>query len=115
VRVRRLVRALDLVNDARIIADYRSRHAPGAVWPEVVAYIRATGVLDMEIWCVENRLFMILEVTDDYPRDIAEPDRVADWERLMSAFQQPLPGAPRDQKWLPLSRIFSLSGSDQQS
>lgn len=105
---RRLVRALDLIDDARLIGDYRGRHAPGAVWPEVIRHIRATGVLEMEIWLVRNRLFMILAVTDDFPRDVAEYGRVADWERLMSRFQQPLPGAPSDPKWLDMTRIFSL-------
>jgi L-rhamnose mutarotase len=108
---RRLVRALDLIDDARIIADYRSRHAPGAVWPEVIAHIRATGVLEMEIWLVRNRLFMILEVTEDFPREVAEYARVADWERLMSTFQQPLPDAQGGPKWSEMTRIFSLPDS----
>jgi L-rhamnose mutarotase len=112
---RRLVRALDLIDHARLISDYRSRHAPGAVWPEVIRHIRATGVLEMEIWLVKNRLFMILEVTDDFPREVAEHARVADWERLMSKFQQPLPGAPGDPKWIELTRIFSLQDASEVS
>jgi L-rhamnose mutarotase len=48
---RRLVRTLDLVDDAELMMEYRRRHAPGAVWPEVVAHIRSIGVKDMEIWC----------------------------------------------------------------
>jgi L-rhamnose mutarotase len=110
---RRLVRALDLIDDVRIIADYCNRHAPGAVWPEVIAHIRATGVLEMEIWLVGNRLFMIMEVTDDFPRDVAEYSRVADWERLMSTFQRPLPGAQGDPKWIELTRIFSLQDANE--
>jgi L-rhamnose mutarotase len=105
---RRLVRALDLVDDARLIADYRNWHGPGSVWPEVLAHIRATGVLEMEIWNVGNRLFMILEVVEDFPRDVAEPVRVAEWERLMSTFQQPLSGGVPGEKWIGLTRIFSL-------
>ena len=77
---RRVVRALDLIDDEGIITEYRRRHAPGTVWPEVIAHLRATGVLDMEIWSVGSRLFMILAVTEDFPRDIAEPARVADSE-----------------------------------
>jgi L-rhamnose mutarotase len=108
---RRLIRALDLIDDARIIADYRSWHEPGAVWPEVIAHIRATGVLDMELWNVGNRLFMILEVAEDFPRDVREPARVADWERLMSTFQRPLAGASPGKKWLDMTRIFALDQS----
>lgn len=108
---RRLIRALDLVDDARIIADYRSWHEPGAVWPEVIAHIRASGVLDMEVWNVGNRLFMILEVAEDFPHDVGEPARVADWERLMSTFQQPLAVASPGEKWVEMTRIFALDPS----
>jgi L-rhamnose mutarotase len=105
---RRLVRALDLVDDARLIAEYRRWHSPGSVWPEVIAHIRATGVLEMEIWHVGNRLFMLLEVTEDFPRVAGEPARVAEWERLMSTFQCPIHGATPDEKWIEMSRIFTL-------
>jgi L-rhamnose mutarotase len=30
------------------------------------------------------------------------------WERLMWTFQQALPWAAADQKWVPMRRIFSL-------
>jgi len=54
---RRLVRVLDLIDDDGLIVEYRRLHAPGAVWPEVIAHIRDTGVLDMEIWC--TRVFAL--------------------------------------------------------
>jgi L-rhamnose mutarotase len=112
---RRIVRALDLVDDEVIIAEYRRWHAPGAVWPEVAQHIRETGVRSMEIWGVGNRLFMILEVSDDFPRPVPEPDRVRDWERLMSEWQRPLPQASADAKWTELSQVFSLDGSREKS
>jgi L-rhamnose mutarotase len=105
---RRVVRALDLVDDARLIAEYRSWHTPGSVWPEVIAHLHATGVLDMEIWAVSNRLFMLLEVAEDFPRDVPEPQRVAAWEQLMSTFQRTLGGTAPGEKWLDMTRIFSL-------
>ena len=108
----RLARALDLIDDARLIEEYGRRHQPGAVWPEVIQHIRATGVLEMEIWWVSNRLFMILEVADDFPRVVAEPAAVVEWERLMSEFQQPLAGgAAGDPKWREMTCIFSLPSS----
>jgi L-rhamnose mutarotase len=51
---------------------------------------------------------MISEVSDDYPRAVAEPQQVKDWERLMSLFQRPLPETLPGEKWAELSRIFSL-------
>lgn len=32
----RLVQVLDLVDDAALVAKYRARHAPGAVWPDII-------------------------------------------------------------------------------
>lgn len=44
----RICFALDLVDDAELIAAYEAAHAPGAVWPEVVEGIRAAGYEAME-------------------------------------------------------------------
>lgn len=101
--------ALDLNADASLIADYEARHAPGSVWPEVVAHIRATGVDSMEIWRTGDRLLMIAEVADDYPRAVEAPPQVEQWEELMWRFQKPLPNAAHGDKWVPMKRIFSLA------
>jgi len=109
---RRLCYALDLVNDAALIREYCRMHAPDSVWPAVIDHIRARGALDMEIWHQGDRLFMIVEVADDYPRLDAsqfgqqENDR---WEAYMATFQRPLPGAAPGEKWLALRRIFALA------
>lgn len=107
---RRLCFALDLVDDADLIAEYEHAHAAGAVWPEVTAGIRAKGFEAMEIWRTGDRLFMIAEVTDDFPRaingDLAEVD--ARWEVAMGRFQKALPHAAPGEKWLPMTRIYSL-------
>ncbi len=106
---RRLVLALDLVADAALIAAYRARHAPGAVWADIVRDIRDRGILDMEIWQVEDRLVMIVDVAADYPRpaDPALQETVARWEAEMDGYQRPI----RDDgpKWLPMERIFALA------
>lgn len=110
---RRVCFALDLVDDADLIAAYEAAHAPGAVWPEVTAGIRAKGFLDMEIWRAADRLFMIADVADDWPRSLTPEQGAADdrWEAAMDRFQRPLPHAAATEKWVPMSRIFAL---DQQ-
>ena len=100
--------ALDLVDDADLIAEYEARHAPGAVWPAIVAHIRAQGVDSMEIWRTADRLVMIAEVAEDYPRAVPEPPENAEWEALMWRFQRPLGHAAKDEKWVPMAQIFSL-------
>jgi L-rhamnose mutarotase len=100
--------ALDLKNEPDLIAEYERVHGPGAGWPAVIEHIRATGVELMEIWRTGDRLFMIAEVADDYPRPVEAPDEVNRWEELMWHFQRPLPHAAEGEKWLPMKRIFSL-------
>lgn len=105
----RIVTALDLVDDAALIAAYRERHAPGAVWPEVVRDIVQRGYREMEIWQIADRLVMIAEVEDDFPR-VADPALqpvVASWETAMDVYQKPIDAT--GPKWAVMERIFSLA------
>lgn len=105
--------ALDLKDDAAKIREYEHFHEPGNVWPEIISGIRGSGITDMKIYRTGNRLFMIMETTDDFSFDVkAEADRNnpvnQQWEDLMWAFQQPLPWAQPGEKWLLLDEIFDL-------
>ena len=103
--------ATDLKNDPALIAEYEACHE--AIWPEIAASIRDAGILDMQIYRVENRLFMIMETTDDFSFERkAEMDannpRVQEWENLMWKYQQALPLAKPGEKWIMASKIFDL-------
>lgn len=103
--------ALDLVDDDSLIQEYQRMHEPGSVWPEIVDHIRRRGILDMQIWQRDDRLFMIIETSADYPRPVTDAvarDANERWEKLMSTFQRRLAGA-EDEKWAPMRRIFDLS------
>ncbi len=108
---RRYCLALDLKNDSGLIAEYERCHQE--VWPEITHSIRESGIQDMEIYRVGNRLFMVMEVSDEFSfeakaaADGANP-RVQEWEALMGKFQQPLPWAGPGEKWLRMKRIFKL-------
>ena len=65
----RQILLLDLVDDADAIARYEDWHAAGAVPTAVIASIRASGVLDMEIWRRGARLVMVMEVGPDFSAD----------------------------------------------
>ena len=106
--------ACDLKNDPQLIAEYKEWHRPGGVWPEIIDSLKQTGIRDMEIYLQGTRLFLILEVEDDF--DLAEKFRkdqenpkVVEWERLMWQYQEAVPGAPSDQKWTPMERVFKLT------
>lgn len=113
---RRLCFALDLIDDADLIIEYERAHAPGAVWPEVTAGIRAAGYREMEIWRTGDRLFMIAEVDDDWPRSIPDELLVADkrWEAAMDRFQKRLPHSGAGEKWTPMTRIYALCEQEKE-
>lgn len=108
---RRYCLTLDLKNDPALIAEYKKYHEH--VWPEIVQSIRDSGIVDMEIYLLGRRMFMIMEVNEDFSfekkarADQADP-KVQEWENLMWKFQQALPEAKHGEKWLLMERIFKL-------
>ena len=102
---------LDLEDDPALIAEYRRHHEK--IWPEITASIKDAGIVDMEIYLLGTRMFMIMEVNERFSFDAkAGADRanpkVREWEELMRKFQQPLPAAKPGEKWLLMERIFKL-------
>lgn len=103
--------ALDLKDDTALIAEYERHHRqiPGVIRKSLTD----GGILSMEIYRWQNRLFMVMVTTDDFSLeekirvDGKNPDTQA-WEKLMWKFQQPLPGAKPGEKWQLMSKIFEL-------
>jgi L-rhamnose mutarotase len=106
--------ALDLKNDPVLIAEYETYHK--AVWPEILQSIHESGIVNLEIYRIENRLFMIMEVDADFSfdkksiADAANP-AVQRWEELMWQYQQALPSAKPGEKWLLMDKIFDLNSN----
>ena len=68
----------------------------------------------MEIYRFHTRLFMIMEVTENFSFEAkaaadAANEKVQEWETLMWKYQQALPGAKPGEKWKLMDRIFSLA------
>ncbi|MFT4023655.1 MAG: L-rhamnose mutarotase [Flavihumibacter sp.] len=103
--------ALDLRNDPEAIRQYDEYHA--AVWPEIKESIYAAGIADMEIYRTGNRLFMIMETRPGFSfeakaaADAGNP-KVQEWEKLMEKFQEKLPWARPDEKWIVMKNVFKL-------
>ena len=104
--------ALDLKDDPRLIAAYEACHQQ--VWPEILKSIHDSGIVHMEIYRTGNRLFMIMEVRDDFSfeqksiADSANPT-VQKWETLMWNYQQALPFAKPGEKWVLMEKIFETT------
>lgn len=103
--------ALDLKNDPKLIATYKQYHR--SVWPEIKDSLKSAGVLNLEIYLIGNRLFMIMEVDDEFTFDAkAKADKanskVQEWEKLMWTFQQSLPWSKPNEKWVLMDQIFEL-------
>ena len=61
---RRYCLALDLKNDPALIAEYERYHE--RIWPEITRSIRESGIEEMEIYRTGNRLFLVMEVSEDF-------------------------------------------------
>jgi L-rhamnose mutarotase len=109
--MKRYCLALDLVNDPVLIAEYEAYHRE--IWPEIKKSITDSGITNMEIYRIMDRLFMIMEVNDSFSfdakgaADAANP-KVQEWEALMWKYQKALPVAKPGEKWLMMDKIFSL-------
>lgn len=103
--------ALDLIDDPELITEYEKYHQN--VWPEVKQSILDSGITNMEIYRIQNRLFMIIEADENFSLEAKnEADKnnlkVQEWEELMWKFQKQLPNSKSDEKWQLMDKIFSL-------
>ena len=105
--------ALDLKNDSALIGLYKKYHTPDGIWKEIPVGIRESGVSDMEIYLLENHMFLIVEIPDSLDLDVVwekmgQLDRQSEWQGFTWQFQQALPMAMDDEKWILMDRIFDL-------
>ena len=102
---------LDLKNDPDLIAEYIRFHEN--VWPEIQKSIQDSGIKNLEIYNIGDRLFMIIEADDAFSFEKkskldAENPKVQEWEKLMWTFQKALPQAKPGEKWILMNKIFEL-------
>ena len=108
---RRFCLTLDLKDDRALIAEYKRYHEK--VWPEITKSLKDAGVVDMEIYLLGTRMFMIMEVDSEFSfakkaeMDLANP-KVREWEELMGRFQNPLPNASPVERWRVMEKVFEL-------
>ena len=111
--VKRYCQTLDLRDNPELIAEYRRRHSQEHIWKEIPEGIRQVGILEMEIYLLGTRLFMIVETPLDFDWDTAMArlgtlPRQAEWEDYMAEFQLVKAGMSSADKWQMMDRIFHL-------
>ena len=108
---RRFCLTLDLKDDPALIAEYKRYHEK--VWPAITKSLKDAGVVDMEIYLLGTRMFMIMEVDQEFSftkkakMDLAN-SKVREWEELMGRFQNPLPNASPVERWQVMEKVFEL-------
>lgn len=108
---RRYCFALDLKPDPDLVAEYERHHQQ--VWPGILQSIRDAGIEQLEIYRIEYRLFMVMEVNESFSFEKKKAmdhgnALVLEWEALMWKYQQALPSAAPGEKWQLMEKIFEL-------
>jgi L-rhamnose mutarotase len=75
--------------------------------------MKEVGILDMEIYILGTRLFMIMDTVPDFDHDKAMAELAgkplqSEWEAYVSRFQQTSAEATADEKWQLMERIYKL-------
>jgi len=110
---KRYCKTLTLENDPQLIADYKKVHEAGVAWPEITQGMLDVGILDMEIYIIGTRLFMIMDTIPDFNHDqamaeLATKPRQSEWEAYVSKFQRTSSDASADEKWQLVEMIYKL-------
>lgn len=111
--MKRYCQTLSLRDNPELIEAYRKAHSKEESWPEIRAGIREVGILEMEIYILGSKLFMIVETPLNFDWDkamakLATLPRQAEWEEYVAKFQQCAEGATSDEKWQMMERMFYL-------
>jgi len=96
------------------LEQYKYWHDSQNIWKEIPTGIRKAGILNMEIYVVNDLAFMIIETPTDFNWDeafgrLATYERQAEWENFVSKFQEAGEGKRSEEKWQLTERIFSLT------
>jgi L-rhamnose mutarotase len=110
--------AIDLIDRQQAVEAYEDWHRPGKTPTEIIALFRNRGVDDLQIHRVGNRLFMILDLSDDVSAaDFAHASsgdaEMKKWVERMNGYQQPIAfgsvaAQTPSQSWVAMSELFNL-------
>lgn len=110
---KRFCKYIKLKDDPKLIEEYKKLHAKGAGWPEITEGMKQVGIVEMEIYILGTNLFMIMDTKPDFEHEkamaqLAKLPRQAEWETLVSKFQEANHDSSARGKWRILERIFKM-------
>ncbi len=108
---KRVCLTLDLKNQPELIAKYIFYHTEENNWAEINDGIQKSGIQLMDIYLVDNRMFMICEIDAGVDFDtcwskIGDYPRQDEWADLMANFIQAIPGHKLE--WVKMEKVYSL-------
>ena len=109
--MKRYCYTLDLKKDESLKKEYIKHHKK--VWPEILKNIKSSGILNLEIYNINYRLFMLIEAENKFDEKKkqkmdSENPIVQKWETKMWEYQKKIKGSSKGEKWVKLNRIFNL-------
>ncbi|SET03242.1 L-rhamnose mutarotase [Draconibacterium orientale] len=118
MKYKRYCKTMMLKDDPQLIEEYKKVHAKGNTWPKISQGMKEVGIIDMEIYRLNNRLFMIMDTTPDFDHDkamteLAGKPRQAEWEAFVSRFQVSGEKATANDKWQLMERIYELDQKNE--
>lgn len=110
---KRYCQTLDLKENPELITEYRRLHSRTEHWKEIREGIRQVGILEMEIFIKQSRLFMIVDTPLDFEwesamKKLSTLPRQSEWEETVARFQKCAPGSTSAEKWQLMERMFHL-------
>jgi L-rhamnose mutarotase len=110
---KRYCKTLELRNDLLLIQNYKEAHSKGMAWSEITQGMKEVGIIDMEIYLLGTKLFMIMDTVADFNHDkamaeLALKPRQAEWEARMAQFQDTATDTTADQKWQLMEQIYKI-------
>ncbi|MGN1375200.1 MAG: L-rhamnose mutarotase [Prevotella sp.] len=113
IPTKRYCQTMMLKDDSELIRRYKEAHDQQHFWDEIKQGIREVGILEMEIYLLGNRLFMIVDTPLDFEWDeamakLSTLPRQQEWEEYVAMFQDCAANATSDEKWQMTERIFYL-------
>jgi L-rhamnose mutarotase len=110
---KRFCKYIRLKDDPKLIEEYKKLHAREAGWPEITEGMKQVGIIDMEIYISGTNLFMIMDTKPDFDHEkamaqLAKLPRQAEWEKLVSKYQETNHDASAGEKWRILEQVFKM-------